>query len=135
MKIEVKTTIHSSLDTCWKCFTEPEHIIHWNFASDDWHCPAAINELKPNGEFVWRMEAKDGSMAFDYKGTYSDIIPKERILMTLADGRNVTVAFHLDGDMVELTETFDADKEHLDLQKRGWQAILDNFKKYVESIT
>jgi uncharacterized protein YndB with AHSA1/START domain len=132
--ITVQTSVKSDLDKVWACWTLPEHIINWNFASDDWCCPHAENDLKPNGRFSWRMEAKDGSMGFDFDGTYDQIIDKELISSTLGDGRSVSISFAANGDVVTVTETFETeDLNSAELQRAGWQAILDNFKLYVES--
>lgn len=132
-RITVKTRIKADRDTVWACWTKPEHITNWNFASDEWCCPKAENDLRPNGKFSWRMEAKDGSMGFDFEGTYDQIIENERISYTMTDGRKVDIVFIDQGNEVEISETFDAEGTNTDEQQRaGWQAILENFKKYVE---
>lgn len=132
--ITVKTSVNADINKVWDYWTKPEHIMNWNFASDEWCCPKAENNLKPNGKFSWRMEAKDGSMGFDFEGTYDKIIDKELISYKMGDGRNVEIEFAQSGDNVLVTETFDAEGTNADEQQRaGWQAILENFKKYVES--
>ncbi|WP_437373748.1 SRPBCC family protein [Maribacter litoralis] len=132
--ITVKTSVNADINKVWDYWTKPEHIMNWNFASDEWCCPKAENNLKPNGKFSWRMEAKDGSMGFDFEGTYDKIIDKELISYKMGDGRNVEIEFAQSGDNVLITETFDAEGTNADEQQRaGWQAILENFKKYVES--
>lgn len=131
--ITIETSIDSSLDVVWAYFTKPEHITGWNFASDDWCCPTAINNLHPGGRLVWRMEARDGSMAFDFSGTYSEVVPKRLITYRMDDDREVQVAFTNTGSGTHVKQTFEAEGTHsIELQKTGWQAILDNFKKYVE---
>ena len=133
--ITVETTINAELNKVWDCWTKPEHIIKWNFASNDWHCPKAKNDLRPKGSFSWRMEAKDGSIGFDFSGTYEKIIEKELITYNMSDGRQASITFSESGNEVRLVETFAAESTHTDeQQKAGWQAILENFKAYVESI-
>jgi uncharacterized protein YndB with AHSA1/START domain len=133
-KITVQTSVHADLNTVWDLWTKPEHITQWNFASDEWCCPIAENDLRPNGKFRSRMEAKDGSMGFDFEGIYSQVVEQQLISYGLADGRQVDIEFEQDGDTVVVTETFDPEEINItELQRAGWQAILDNFKKYVES--
>jgi len=131
--ITVKTAIASDIHRVWHCWTLPEHIVRWNHASGEWHCPEAENDLKPGGKFSWRMEAKDGSMGFDYSGTYEEIRKPVLIKKKLDDGRSVTITFEERGGVTELTEIFEPDDNDPELQRQGWQAILDNFRKYVES--
>lgn len=133
MKITVKTSISAPMEHIWNCFTMPEHITQWNFASPDWHCPRAINDIKKGGIFNWRMEAKDGSMGFDYMGTYNDIALHESIEMKLGDGRSVLVSFFQNDDHVIISEEFEAEDENsAEMQRAGWQAILENFKIHTE---
>lgn len=132
--ITVQTTILADIDRVWNAWTQPEHIINWNFASDDWCCPRATNELQPNGKFSLRMEAKDGSMGFDFEGDYQEIKEKELIIYKMSDDRQVKITFSVNGQEVTVSETFDAEGTNAAEQQRaGWQAILGNFKKYVES--
>lgn len=132
--ITVENTINAPVEKVWKYFTQPEHIIKWNNASDDWHTPRAENNLRVGGNFVYRMEAKDGSFGFDFGGTYDDVKNKELIEYTIGDGRKVKVNFTSDGNETKVTENFEAENMNsLELQKTGWQAILNNFKKYTES--
>jgi len=132
--ITVKSTINAPVEKVWKYFSLPEHITKWNSASDDWHTPSATNDLRKGGRFTSRMEAKDGSFGFDFGGIYDDVKTNELIAYTMGDGRKVRVTFQAAGDGTELTETFDPEGTNsLDMQKAGWQAILDNFKKYVEA--
>lgn len=133
-RITVKTSVKADIDKVWKYWTKPEHITNWNFATDEWICPSAENHLKPNGTFSWRMEAKDGSMGFDFEGTYEKIVDKELISYKMSDGRKVDVEFTPNGTETIVSETFDAEGTNPDEQQReGWQAILGNFKRYVES--
>ena len=132
--ITVQTTIQAKIDKVWSCWTKPEHITNWNFASDEWCCPKAINDLRPNGTFSWRMEAKDGSMGFDFTGDYEEVIEKELISYKMSDGRQVKIGFMNGENEVTISETFEAEGTNSDEQQRaGWQAILENFKNYVES--
>ncbi len=132
-KITVETLVSASTEKVWNCFTKPEHIVKWNFASDDWHCPKASNDLKVGGKFSSTMASKDGKMSFDFEGVYSEVKPQQHLAYGLADGRSVQVDFIAEGNQTRVVETFDAETENpLDMQKAGWQAILDNFKKHVE---
>tara|TARA_R110002050_G_scaffold285696_1_gene435468 strand:- start:142 stop:552 length:411 start_codon:yes stop_codon:yes gene_type:complete len=133
-RITVKTSVQADIDRVWKYWNKPEHITNWNFATDEWTCPKAENDLKTNGKFSWRMEAKDGSMGFYFEGTYEKIVDKELISYRMSDGRKVDVEFTQNGNEVNVSETFDAEGTNSDeMQRSGWQAILGNFKKYVES--
>lgn len=133
-EITVKTTVHAPIEKVWKYWTEPEHMTKWSHASDDWHTPYAENDLRVGGKFVSRMEAKDGSFGFDFGGVYDEVKLHEVIAYTMGDGRKVKVVFHDQGDETEVIETFEAESENPpEIQQQGWQAILDNFKKYVDS--
>ncbi|MCX8104838.1 MAG: SRPBCC domain-containing protein [Ignavibacterium album] len=132
-KIKVEATIKASVKKVWEYFTKPEHIVNWNFASDDWYCPKAVNELKPDSKFSWRMESKDGSAGFDFEGIYNEVQEYKKIKYTLGDNREVEIIFNSEDNSTYISETFDAENFHThELQKTGWQAILNNFKKYVE---
>jgi uncharacterized protein YndB with AHSA1/START domain len=134
-QITVKTQIHKDVDTVWESWTSPEHITQWNFASDQWCCPQAFNDLKPGGGFSYRMEAKDGSIGFDFSGMYTKVEKPRVIEYTLDDGRKTIVTFTTVHDLVEVVERFDAEESNsIEMQKSGWQAILDNFRKHTESI-
>ena len=129
--ITVSTLIPKQLLYVWDCWTKAEHIIHWNFASEDWHCPSATNDLFVEGRFNWRMEAKDGSFGFDFTGHYTNIVKHQLIEYRLDDDRFVSVQFIERTEGIELVETFEAETVNsIELQTMGWQAILDNFKKY-----
>ncbi|HNZ71399.1 MAG TPA: SRPBCC family protein [Prolixibacteraceae bacterium] len=132
--ITVQAAIAAPVDKVWNCWTDPSHIVKWNSASDDWHTPNATNDLRPGGKFTSRMEAKDGSFGFDFEGVYDEVILNEYIEYTIADGRKVKIVFNRNGDHCEVVETFEAETQNsVELQREGWQAIMNNFKKYVEN--
>ena len=134
--ITVETTINAPVQKVWRFWTGPNHITRWNNASDDWHSPRAENDVKPNGRFNIRMEAKDGSQGFDFTGTYTKVEPDKLIEYTMDDDRKVSVIFEENGNQTKVTETFEAENTHpIEMQRGGWQSILDNFKKYVEDST
>ena len=132
--ITVAVTIHAPVEKVWKFWTDPKHVIHWNNASDDWHTTKAENDLRPGGKFLSRMEAKDGSMGFDFTGKYTKIEKHKLIESILDDGRQVMVSFLPNGNETTISEIFEAEQENtIELQQAGWQSILDNFKKYAET--
>lgn len=132
--ITIKTTINAPIERVWTYFTKPEYIMQWNNASPDWHTPAATNNLTVGGKFSYTMAAKDGSFSFDFEGIYDDVQENKLITYTITDDRKVEVIFEVNGDIVEVTETFEAENQNpIEMQRGGWQAILDNFKKLVES--
>jgi len=134
-KITVSVIVDADIGRAWRAFTSPDSIVKWNFASDDWRCPRASNDLKKGGTFNYRMESKDADVGFDFCGTYTEVVVGKRIRYILGDDREVSIGFRDMGGKTEVTEIFDAEKENSpELQKRGWQAILDNFKKHAESI-
>jgi uncharacterized protein YndB with AHSA1/START domain len=134
MAITVEKTIRSTIDKVWNHWTKPEHITNCNFSSEAWHCPSATNDLRPGGEFVWRMEAKDGGIGFDFTGTYERIEKGKLITYKMTDGRRVIINFIAEGDGIKLTESFEAEGTNSEEQQRaGWQAIIGNFKNYIES--
>lgn len=135
-KISVSTQINKSIDKVWESFTSPEHIVNWNFASPDWHCTSAENNLEIGGSLKSRMEAKDGSFGFDFEGIYDNIVINQLLIYHLADGRSVETSFNpLDDKVTEVTQTFDPETENpIEMQRGGWQAILDQFKIYAESV-
>jgi uncharacterized protein YndB with AHSA1/START domain len=131
--ISVETTVHAPVEKVWEYWTEPQHITKWSFASDDWHAPNAENDLRVGGKFLTRLEAKDGSFGFDFNGVYDEIKINELISFTLGDGRKVTVTFITQENNTKVIEAFEAEGTHsIEQQKAGWQAFLDNFKKYSE---
>jgi len=132
-KITVSVIVNASLTQTWKAFTSISSIAQWNFASDDWCCPKAINDLREGGSFNYRMESVDHKHGFDFYGTYTKVVPENRIDYTLGDDRKVSIVFRKLDDKTEVIETFEAETENsLDLQKHGWQAILENFRKHAE---
>lgn len=132
--LTVVTTINAPIEKVWACWTLPEHITQWNNATDDWHTPKAENDLRVGGSFMSRMEAKDGSFAFDFTGMYNAVTTNEYIAYTLGDGRKVNVSFTTNSGSVIVTENFEAEGINaLEMQQAGWQAILTNFKKYTEA--
>lgn len=133
--ITISTIVHAPRERAWKHFTSPESIKKWAYASPDWHAPFAENDVRIGGSFCTRMEAKDGSTGFDFTGTYTAVVENERIEYVMDDGRKVIVIFE-DGDTgVVVTETFDPESENpLDMQRAGWQAILNNFALFTESV-
>ncbi len=134
MKITIETKVAATLEEVWQAWITPEDIVKWNAASVDWHTTSASVDLKTGGTFSSRMEAKDGSVGFDFTGTYTEIIPHELIEYKIADGRDVCIRFVHDHDHVTIHETFDAEGIHPpEMQQAGWQAILDNFARHVES--
>lgn len=134
-KLTVSTEINKPTNEVWDFFNNPKHIINWNFAHESWECPSAKNDLKVGGKLEVRMQAKDGSFGFDLVGIYDEIVENELIKYHFEDGRNIEVIFEkLSEDKTKVTENFDPENMNpLDFQKDGWQAILDNFKKYSES--
>lgn len=131
--ITVETTVHAPVEKVWEYWTEPQHITQWSFASDDWHAPHADNDLKAGGKFLTRMEAKDGSFGFDFGGTYDEVRVNEFISYTLGDGRKVTITFTRQENDTKIVQVFNVeDTNSMEQQQAGWQAFLDNFKKYSE---
>ncbi len=133
-KITIGNTVNAPVEKVWKFWTEPEHIKQWNSASPDWHTPSAENDLRVGGKFLSRMEAKDGSFGFDFWGVYDEVDTYKKIAYTLGDDRKVNVDFTGDDHTTTIESTFEAEGTNpIEMQKNGWQAILDNFKKYAES--
>ncbi|MBI4946835.1 MAG: SRPBCC family protein [Bacteroidetes bacterium] len=131
--IMVKATIHAPIEKVWKCWTSPEHIMKWNNASADWHTPRAENDLRVGGKFLSRMESKDGSFGFDFWGVYDEITANELIAYTMGDGRKAKITFINKENETEVIESFEAETQNpIEMQRSGWQAILDNFKKHAE---
>jgi uncharacterized protein YndB with AHSA1/START domain len=132
--ITIQTNVKAPVDKVWKFWNEPKHITQWAFASPDWHAPKAENDLRTGGTFSTTMAAKDGSFSFDFGGVYDQVQTNKLIEYTIGDGRKVKVVFNANGSETEVIESFEAENENpIDMQRGGWQAILDNFKKYVES--
>lgn len=133
-KITVTASINADTRKIWDYYTQPEHITKWNFADPSWHCPKAENNMQVGGKYSARMEAKDGSFGFDFEAIYNDIVPGKSFTYTMPDSRVVSVEFEPKADKTIVNVIFDAESENpVDMQKQGWQAILDNFKKYTEA--
>lgn len=132
MPVTVHVVVRAPVEKVWIYWTEPQHIREWNAASDDWHTPEAINDLRIGGEFHWKMAARDKSVEFDFWGTYTEIVLEQRIAYTMGDDRKVQVIFEKTDEGVRITETFEPEQENSEeMQRAGWQAIMDRFKKYV----
>ncbi|NQX41780.1 Uncharacterized conserved protein YndB, AHSA1/START domain [Pedobacter steynii] len=135
VNITIEAIVNAAVETVWNAWTSPEHIVKWNNASEDWHTPRVENDLRTGGKFLSRMEAKDGSFGFDFAGVYDEVKTNELIAYTLGDDRKVSITFTGNGNTTKITETFEAESTNpIEMQKGGWQAILDNFKKYAESL-
>ena len=133
-QITVAATINAPINKVWESWNKPEHITQWCQASDDWHAPKAENDLRTGGKFSTTMAAKDGSFSFDFGGVYDEVRENELIAYTIDDGRKVKVVFETEGDNTRVTETFEAENTNsVEMQRDGWQAILNNFKKYTEA--
>lgn len=131
--ITIDTLVKNHAENVWNAYTESKHIVNWNFASNDWQCPKVENNLKVGGTYFARMEAKDGSFGFDFKAVYDEIILHKKIAYTLEDGRKVSTLFEPINNTIKVTTTFEAENQNpTDMQKAGWQAILNNFKNYTE---
>ena len=132
--VTIESTINAPVEKVWEYWSKPEHIVKWNAASDDWHTPRSVNDLREGGRFVSRMEAKDGSMGFDFGGVYNVVRKNEYIEYTMDDDRKVKNNFSAQGNKTKVVINFEAESQNpVEMQKGGWQAILDNFKKYVEN--
>jgi len=133
--ITVKARIKLPLEKVWQYWSAPEHVVKWNHASDDWHSPRAENDLREGGRFLYRMEARDGSAGFDFSGRYTRVKDYQQIDFTMDDNRTVAISFSEQNDSTEIVETFEAEATNpTEMQRQGWQSILDNFKKYSESM-
>lgn len=134
IQVTIEATIFAPISKVWEYWTQPEHITKWNFANEDWCCPTASNDLKVGGKYSARMEAKDGSFGFDFEAIYDEVIKDKKIAYTMLDGRKAITDFEEVGGQTKIATTFDAETQNsVDFQKQGWQAILDNFKKYTEA--
>ncbi len=134
MKIEIEALVNGSREQIWDAWVNPNKITKWNFASEDWCCPKAQVDLRGGGQFSHRMEAKDGSMGFDLNGIYTKVDEHKALSMELKDGRIVDITLELTDDGILVREVFEAENQNPpEMQKAGWQAILNNFKAFVES--
>lgn len=133
-KITIDATVDAPLATVWERYTSPDHVTQWNFASDDWCCPSASNDMRVGGKYAARMEAKDGSFGFDFEAVYTDLAPQKSFTYVMPDGRAVTTSFENLGGKTRVTTVFDAETQNpVDMQRDGWQAILNNFKAHAEA--
>ncbi len=133
-RITVSAFVNRPVAHVWKCWTDPAHIVQWNAASDDWHCPRATNDLRTGGAFSSTMAARDGSFSFDFEGVYDEVQPHKLIAYTMADGRSCEVLFASEDGGTRIVESFDAETENsVEMQQGGWQAILDRFKAHAET--
>ena len=132
-KIKVETLVPLPVEKVWELWNSPRHITKWNFASPEWHSPAASNDLRPGGQFSYRMEAKDGSTGFDFEGQYEEVVENKLLRYKISDGRQVEVVFKPIDNATFIEETFDAESRYsVEMQREGWQAILENFRSYAE---
>lgn len=132
-QIRIEAAIMAPTAKVWSYWTKPEHITKWNFAIPEWQCPSASNDLRAGGKYSARMEAKDGSFGFDFEAIYIEVVDQKKLVYAIADGRKVTTTFEAQGDATKVVTVFDAEKQNSEeMQKSGWQSILNNFKKYTE---
>ena len=133
ISITVETTVPVSPELAWAYWTQPKHIVNWNQASEDWHTPRAESDLRAGGKFTSRMESIDGKYGFDFEGYFDEVEPNRLLVSTLGDGRKTRVTFEAIPQGTKVIETFEAETENsVELQRQGWQAILDSFRRYVE---
>jgi uncharacterized protein YndB with AHSA1/START domain len=134
--ITVTVHVNANIEKVWESWTNPKHIVQWCSGSPDWHVPTAENDLREGGKFKTRMEAKDGSMGFDFEGIYTLVSKNKSIAYNMADGRSVKILFDTEGTNTNISETFDLENQNPEaLQRTGWQTILNNFKSYTESMS
>ncbi|HCX22325.1 MAG: activator of HSP90 ATPase [Flammeovirgaceae bacterium] len=133
-QITITSTVKAAKSKAWEYYTSSEHITQWNFADPSWHCPSASNDMRVGGKYVARMEAKDGSFGFDFEAIYEELTPGESFTYVLGDGRRASVTFEEQGEATLVTVVFDPEKENpVEMQKGGWQAILNNYTAYTEA--
>lgn len=134
-KVNISTKVNCPLKTAWESYTDAKHIVNWNFANDDWHCPSAENDLRVGGKMKSRMEAKDGSFGFDFEAVYNEVQPLKRLVYTMGDGRKVEIEFMEENSTVTVAVSFETESVNdIELQRSGWQAILDNYARYTDSL-
>jgi uncharacterized protein YndB with AHSA1/START domain len=135
-KLKIDAIVKSDRQKSWKCYTDPNHIVNWNFATEDWCCPNAENDLRVGGKYRARMEAKDGSFGFDFTAIYKKLEIGKSFSYEMEDGRSVEVNFNNVDGATEIVVEFDPENQNpLEMQRDGWQAILNNFKSYVENLS
>jgi uncharacterized protein YndB with AHSA1/START domain len=133
-QVTISATVNAPVEKTWDYFFNALHIVKWNSPSEDWHTPSASGDLRPGGKFTSRMEAKDGSMGFDFGGVYDEVIPHEFVSYTMGDGRKVNIRFTATEEGTSIVENFDPeDMNPVEFQQAGWQAILNSFKTYTEN--
>lgn len=133
--IQIQVLVDTSIAKAWEAWTSPDHIVHWNFASEDWHCPSASVDLRVGGKHGARMEAKDGSMGFDFIATFTEVEPLKKLVSRLDDNRLVSVEFKKEGNKTRVIEQFEIeDQNSEEMQRQGWQSILNNYRDYTEKI-
>lgn len=133
-KIIISANVNAKIEKIWQYYNQAQHIVNWNFASDDWCCPKVESDFKAGGKYVARMEAKDGSFGFDFEAVFDDIREPEWVAYTMGDGREAEIEFKEEGEITLVKISFDPEQTNSrELQQNGWQAILNNFKKYVET--
>lgn len=134
-QIEIERTVNKDVESVWSFYNQVQHIMKWNFTNNDWCCPKASNDLRVNGKLNSRMEAKDGSFGFDFKATYNKIDELKQLIYNISDGRMINIYFEDLGNTTKVKINFEAENSNsIEMQKGGWEAILNNFKKYVESL-
>ncbi|HEY9063258.1 MAG TPA: SRPBCC family protein [Pseudobacteroides sp.] len=133
-RITIETIVNRPIEKVWESWTLPQHIMAWNNASEDWYTPSAENDLRVGGKFNYKMAARDGSYSFDFCGVYDEVVSGKKIVYTIVDGRKVVIDFTDVNGGVKVVETFEAEETNpIEIQRSGWQAILDNFKRYTET--
>lgn len=134
-EITISVSINAPIETVWNCWTTPQHIMHWNHAGDDWHCPKSENDVRAGGKFSATMAAKDGSFSFDFWGIHDEVKLNEYIASTMGDGRKMDVQFIAEGSSTKVIERFEPESQNpIEMQQMGWQMILNNFKNHVELV-
>jgi uncharacterized protein YndB with AHSA1/START domain len=134
-QILVSATVNAGLKTAWDSYTNPSHIVNWNFADPSWQCPWAKNDLQPGGKYIARMEAKDGSFGFEFEAVYDEVVPETRLAYTMGDGRKASVEFIANGPQTDVKVWFDPEQMNpVEMQQGGWQAILNSYKNYTEGL-
>ena len=133
--VTIEAKINAPAEKVWNTWNDPQHVVKWNSPTPEWHTPRAENDVRTGGRFMFRMEARDGSMGFDFGGVYDVVTPYTYMEYTMGDGRKVKIFFHEKSDCIHIVQSFDAENQNpVEMQRAGWQSILDNFKKYTESL-